>query len=195
MILLQKALLIPSLLLYSVFINPGSNYPDLNRPCILTQSVQSKTISDPINLYYEFSKTSKLEDGTPVNLFIEKGKRNYITGDYVWTKMVPFYASSGYRYVFEYQMDCSDNDMKALISWLQENMGENVRGGSIDKPSWFRQEMTLSEVYEQCKRNGQKITMGYFNQSLKREVIIIIDTGSIKTKTSSEIGLVYIIYN
>jgi hypothetical protein len=74
-------------------------------------------------------------------------------------------------------------------------MGENVRGGSIDKPSWFKQEMTLSEVYEQCKRNGQKITMGYFNQSLKREVIIIIDTGSIKTKTSSEIGLVYIIYN
>lgn len=171
-------------------------YSSLNENDIFQQVMQiNKTISNPLKLNFEFYKTSKLEDGTPVNLFIEKGKSNFKDGDYVWTKMIPNYASSEYKYVFEYQMDCTDNDMKGLILWLQENIGENVRGGSIDRPSWYKQEMTLTEVYEYCIKNNQKITMGYYNETGKKEAIIIIDTGSIRTRTSAEIGLVYFIYS
>lgn len=36
--------------------------------------------------------------------------------------------------------------------------------------------------------------MGYFNETLKRGVILVFDSGSQKTKTSAEIGLVYMIY-
>ncbi len=153
------------------------------------------SISNPLNIDFEFYKISKSEDGTPVNLFIEKGKKGNKDGDYVLSKAVPLYASSEYKYVYEYQMNCTDLDLKALIKWLQQNMGENVKGGSIDRPSWYNHEMTLSEVFDFCKKHMQKITMGYFNESLKREAIIVIDTGSLTTKTSAEIGLVYLIYN
>lgn len=160
------------------------------------QNLRTKSfIANPIDLDYEFYKIAKSEDGTPGNIFVERGKKDYKDGDYVWTKMVPLYASSEFKYVFEYQMDFTDVDMKALIAWLQENIGEKVKGGSIDRPNWYNQEMTLSEVYEYCKKTRQKITMGYFNENLKREAIIIIDTGSITTKTSAEIALVYFIYN
>jgi hypothetical protein len=152
------------------------------------------SIENPLKLDYEFNKISKSEDGTSVNLFVEKGRKNYIGGDYVWTKSVPFYASSEFKYVFEYQMNCSDHDLTALIKWLQENIGENVKGGSIDRPKWYYHEMTLSEVFNYCNKNKQNITMGYYNESLKREAIVVIDTGSETTKTSAEIGLVYIIY-
>jgi len=152
-------------------------------------------ITNPIDLKYEYYKISKLEDGTSANLFIEKGKKNHADGDYVWTKAVPIYASYGIKYVFEYQMDYSALDMKALIFWLQKNIGEKVKGGSIDRPYWYKQDMTLSEVFEYCKKNNEKITMGYYNESTKSMALVILDTGSITTQTSAEIGLVYIIYN
>lgn len=153
------------------------------------------SIANPIDLDYEYYKIVKLEDGSSANAFIERGKKDSKDGDYVWTKMIPFYASNEIKYVFEYQMDFTDLDMKALITWLKENIGEKVKGGSIDKPNWYNDEMTLSDVFEYCKKYKQKITMAYFNESLKRLAIIVVDTGSITTNTSSEIALVYFIYN
>lgn len=158
---------------------------------ILTQNGE---IANPLRLEYEFYKISKSEDGTPLNAYIEKGKKDNDSGDYVWTKGVPIYASSELKYIFEYQMNFTDGDLKALIKWLQENMGEDVKGGSIDKPDWYRHDMPLSEIYKYCKMNNQNITMGYFNETLKRGVILVFDSGSQKTKTSAEIGLVYMIY-
>lgn len=154
----------------------------------------NKTIANPINLEYEFYNISKSEDGTACNTFVEKGKKGNKDGDYVWVKMVPIYSSSGFKYAFEYQMDFKDTDFKALIKWLQDNIGENVKGGSLDRPLWYKHEMSLSEVFEYCKNNNQKITMGYLNEKLEREAIIVIDCGSITTKTSAEIGLVYLIH-
>lgn len=160
------------------------------------QTIKAKrAIPDPLKIEYEYSKVVKLEDGLSGNLFIEKGKGNNIGGNYAWSKIVPFYASSEIKYSFEYQMDFTIVDVEALSKWLEFNIGRNVKVGSIDSPSWYKNDMTLGEIYRYCENNHKNITMGYYNESLKRTALVIIDSGSEITNTRSEIGLVYFIYN
>lgn len=154
-----------------------------------------RAISDPLKIEYEYSKIVKLEDGSSANAFIEKGKKNNKDGDYVWSKMIPFYASAEFKFVFEYQMNFTLSDLEALGKWLEENIGENVKVKSIDNPSWYKEDMTLGSIFKYCMNNNKNITMGYYSDSLKRMALVIFDSGSTKTNTSSEIGLVYFIYN
>jgi len=160
------------------------------------QNLRNKfSIANPIDLDYEYYKIVKLEDGSSANAFIEKGKKDYKDGDYVWSKMIPFYASHEIKYAFEYQMNFTDLDLKALITWLKENLGEKLKFASIDNPIWYNKDMTLTEIYEYCKVNKQNISLGYFSESLKRLAIIILDSGSVTTNTSSEIAIVYLLLN
>lgn len=160
------------------------------------QSTNAKrAIPDPLKIEYEYSKVVKLEDGSSGNLFIEKGKKNNIGGNYAWSKVVPIYASNEIKYSFEYQMDFTIDDVVELSKWLDFNIGRNVKVGSIDSPSWYKNDMTLGDIYRYCANNHKNITMGYYNESLKRTALVIIDSGSEITNTRSEIGLVYLIYN
>jgi hypothetical protein len=153
------------------------------------------SISNPLEIEYEYSKIVKLEDGSSANAFVEKGKKDNKDGDYVWSKMIPFYASAEVKFVFEYQMNFTLSDLEALGKWLEKHIGENVKAKSIDNPSWYKEDMTLGSIFKYCRNNNKNITMGYYSDSLKRMALVIFDSGSTKTNTSSEIGLVYFIYN
>lgn len=190
-------------LIFILIANHGSAYESkLSKTSNVLNQGSSKqnqrsvlTISDPMKIEYEYYKIVKLEDGSTVNSFIERGKKDYKDGDYVWSKMIPIYASSEIKYSFEYQMDFTIANLEALGKWLQTHIGENVSVTSIDNPAWYKDDMTLGNIFNYCKTNNSNITMAYANKSLKRMAIVTFDSGSNRTKTSSEIGLVFIIFN
>jgi hypothetical protein len=153
------------------------------------------SISNPLHLDYVYYKIVKLQDGTSANMFIEKGKTDNKDGEYAWTKMVPFYASSEVKYSFEYQMHFTEMDMIALVSWLKENMHDKLKVAALDNPGWYDPQMTLIDIFRNCKIKNQNITLSFYCENPKRIVILVLDAGSEKTHTIAEIGLVYMFYN
>lgn len=162
-----------------------------------TEITETKKISNPFKLQYDYHDQIKLEDGSAAHAYIEKGKSksNDNTGDYLWSKTVPLYASNEVKYAFEYQMDFTDSDFIALKKWLIEIMGKEVKHASPDNPSWYNREMTLTEAYEYCKQNNKNITIAFLNEAKKYMTLVVIDSGSKKTNTSAEMAIVFTVLN
>ncbi|MDX9697774.1 MAG: hypothetical protein RBT49_18420 [Bacteroidales bacterium] len=174
--------------------NTNSSGPDKKHE---TEITKKKKISNPFNLQYDYHDQIKLEDGSAATAYIEKGKSKSAnnTGDYLWSKAVPLYASNEVKYTFEYQMDFTDSDFNALKEWLIEIMGTDVKHASLDNPSWYNREMTLTEVYEYCKQNNKNITIAFLNKTKKYLTLVIIDSGSKKTNTSAEMAILFTVLN
>ena len=62
-------------------------------------------ISNPLTLNYDYDTIRQVDDGSKYHTYIEKGKIDDGSGDYIWSKMVPLYASqSDAAQGYEYQM-------------------------------------------------------------------------------------------
>lgn len=152
-------------------------------------------ISNPISLEYEFIRTAKAEDGTAISIYIQKGVDTLkkTSGDYFWLKSVPFYASETFQYVFEYQMDFKESDLDNINSWLKDVMGSKIEQKSIDNPFWYNDKMTITEIFNYCKSNNEKITIALLAREKGYLTHIVFDTGSAITKTSPEIAIVFFV--
>jgi hypothetical protein len=159
------------------------------------ETMNNEFIPDPLDLEYEFIKVGKLDDGSSANMYLQKGIKPSKDGDYGWSKCVPLYASNEIKSVYEYQMEFTDKDFQALYSWLQKMIGNKAQIKSLDTPKWYKENMKLKDIYNYCKINNENITMIYYNKKMNRLALVILDSGSEKTKTLPEIAIVLTIFN
>ena len=113
--------------------------------------ITKKSISDPLELKYDFIKVGKLDDGISAYMYLEKGITTSKDGDYAWSKCIPLYASNEIKSTYEYQMDFTDEDFEALYEWLHKMIGKKAQIKSIDNPIWYKEEMNLRDIYNYCK--------------------------------------------
>lgn len=142
--------------------NVNDNNQQLNQPDSMSLV---KTIENPLILKYNYWKKVKLEDGESAEVFIEEGKINDSSRNYIWSKTIPLSPSSEVKYLFEYQMACSDQDFKLLETWIAQNMGTNLATGTTEKTNWYTKGMSLSEVYGYCKENQTDFSIILYNKA------------------------------
>lgn len=156
------------------------------------QIAYPQRILNPLNLEYTYQGIKPDASGVKHTLYFEKNNPPNSEGDYGWTKAVPLYSSHETKQTFEYQLDFSDNDFYLVKNWMIETFGHEVYAKSMDNPHWYNDEMSLTDTYRYCRDNNSNITLVYWGEKYKdRMIIIIIESGSIKTNTQGGLAILY----
>jgi len=144
-----------------------------------SQVIFSQTIPDPTVLEYTYEGVEKDEAGTKHMMYIEKNHPPNSEGDYGWGKIVPFYSSNDITKSYEYQLDFSDKDFDLVKKWLIKTFGYKINAISWDNPSWYNDDMSLTESYKYCKKYNSDITIAYRSERYKdRMIVVVIESGS-----------------
>lgn len=152
-------------------------------------------ISNPLVIEFEFLEQQKLKDGSAAHAFIEKGKDVPDNGDYIWSKFETIYASDEIKEIYEYQMDLTDCNFESAKDWFTLMFGPYPKFISYDNPGWYNDNLSVDSVYLMCKRSNYDITLLTANSEKRWIGQLIIDSGSDKTNTESEMAILFTIYN